>query len=334
MTLINYVARIHFAEQAIEDALPEEIGRSGVGHVLLWADESDAARQVAERVRLALPQLTFSEPADCGGEVPRAVTAILAIGGAGAIGAARRSAGTVRRAGRRLLLITIPIEFSDLGLARFAHDAPRPDLVIADPTALDQVDGASLARSGMETLVHAVEAFANPGYHPPADALALDAVRRLAIWLPGAVRPRLDREARREALAGALNAGLGMEKGVGGVDAVAHRLERRVAGDGRGGLLHAPLMAALVPFNMPAVGERYGALAGAMGAASGGAAALAERLRALAAAVGLPATLGDGGADRSWFDALAEAAADDPAATANPRRLSARDYHGVLEAAW
>ncbi len=71
MTLINYVARIHFAEQAIEDALPEEIGRSGVGHVLLWADETDAARQVAERVRLALPQLTFSEPANCGGEVPR-----------------------------------------------------------------------------------------------------------------------------------------------------------------------------------------------------------------------------------------------------------------------
>ncbi len=186
----------------------------------------------------------------------------------------------MRRGGTsRLLLITIRSS-SDLGLARFAHDAPRPDLVIADPTALDQVDGASLARSGMETLVHAVEAFANPGYHPPADALALDAVRRLAIWLPAAVRPRLDREARREALAGALNAGLGMEKGVGGVDAVAHRLERRVAGDGRGGLLHAPLMAALVPFNMPAVGERYGALAGAMGAASGGAAALAERLRA------------------------------------------------------
>ncbi len=89
-----------------------------------------------------------------------------------------------------------------------------------------------------------------------------------------------------------------------------------------------------MPFNAPAVGQRYGALAAAMGAESGGPAALAERLRLLAAAVGLPATLGGGGADRSWFGALAAAAADDPAATANPRRLSARDYRGVLEAAW
>ncbi len=31
MTLINYVARIHFAEQAIEDALPEEIGGAASG---------------------------------------------------------------------------------------------------------------------------------------------------------------------------------------------------------------------------------------------------------------------------------------------------------------
>ena len=333
MTLINYVARIHFAEQAIEDALPEEIGQRGVGHVLLWADEGRAARQAAERVRLALPQLEFSEASSSRTDIPRAA-AIIAIGGASAIGAARRSAGAARRAGRRLLLIAIPVELTDLGLARFAADAPRPDLVIADPTALDHADGACLARSGMETLVHAVEAFANPGYHPPADALALDAVRRLSAWLPGAVRPSRDREAQREAFAGALNAGLGMEKGVGGVDAVAHRLERRIAGDGRCGLLHAPLMAALVPFNLPAVGERYGALAAAMGAESGDAAALAERLRRLAAAVGLPATLGDGGADRSWFNALAVAAADDPAATANPRRLSASDYRGVLEAAW
>ncbi len=333
MTLINYVARIHFAEQAIEDALPEEVGQRGIRHVLLWADAGRAAQQAAERVCQALPQTVFSAPEAGSAEVSKAA-AILAIGGASAIGAARRSAGAARRVGRRLLLIAIPIELSDLGLARCAPDTPRPDLVIADPTALDQADGACLARSGMETLVHAVEAFANPGYHPPADALALDAVRRLASWLPGAVQSRIDREARREAFAGALNAGLGMEKGVGGVDAVAHRLERQVAGDGRGGLLHAPLMAALVPFNLPAVGERYGALAKAMGAETGGPAALAERLRMLAAAVGLPATLGDGGADRSWFDALAAAAADDPAATANPRRLSARDYHGVLEAAW
>ncbi len=334
MTLISYVARIHFAEQAIEDALPEEIGQRGVGQVLLWPDDGPAARQAAERVRLALPHVVFCDRPEDACDGSRTAAAILAIGGAAAIGAARRSTGAARRAGRRLLLIAVPIEFSDFGLARAAPDAPRPDLVIADPTALDPVDGPCLARSGMETLVHAVEAFANPGYHPPADALALDAVRRLAAWLPGAVGPRLDREARREAFAGALNAGLGMEKGVGGVDAVAHRLERQVAGDGRGGLLHAPLLAALVPFNAPAVGQRYSALAAAMGAESGGAAALAERLRLLAAEVGLPANLCGGGADRSWFGALAAAAADDPAATANPRRLSARDYRGVLEAAW
>ncbi len=333
MTLISYLARIHFAEQAIEDALPEELKQRGVRHVMLWTDDMLAARQVAERVRQALPDMRVSDGVD-ETELPAGAAAVLAVGGSSAIGAARRSAGAAKRAGRRLLLIALPTELSDLGLARVQTDAPRPDVVIADPTALDDADGAWLARSGIETLVHAVEAFASPGYHPPADALALDAVRRLHAWLPDAVKPRIDRQARREALAGALNAGLGMEKGVGGVDAVAHRLERRVEGGDRGGLLHAPLLAAMVPFNAPAVGPRYAALAAAMGAEGGGATALAERLRALAAAVGLPETLCRGGADRTWFGALAAAAADDPASTANPRRLSATDYRGVLEAAW
>ena len=39
----------------------------------------------------------------------------------------------------------------------------------------------------MEVLVHAIEAYASPVYHPPADALALEGTKRLTRWLPVAL---------------------------------------------------------------------------------------------------------------------------------------------------
>ncbi|KAF0124937.1 MAG: Dehydrogenase, partial [Xanthobacteraceae bacterium] len=151
--------------------------------------------------------------------------------------------------------------------------------------------------------------------------------------LPVAVAAPARSGALRESLAGALTAGLAMEKGIGGVDALAHPLEDDLVGTALPGELHAPVLAAFVGFNARAVGDRYGALSDTMGR-GGAATGLPVQLAAFARDLGLPTALRETAIDPNRFAAVAERAADDPAAFANPRLLTRGDCERILEAAW
>ncbi|WP_439572830.1 hypothetical protein [Phreatobacter sp.] len=351
MTLIGYLTRTQFADGAIDDALPEEASR--LGRALALIDTEPGAAPALARVRDALPRVliaaeTLRSRAPMRGKVQRltamleeaGTSTILAIGGAVAIGQARLVAEAAGRRGAGCSVIAIPVSLFDLGLCRQVRPrdgepvaCPRPDRVIADPSALAHAPPRRLAAAGMEILVHAIEAYASPSYNPPADGLALEAVRRLARWLPVAVASPDSCEARREALAGALTAGLAMEKSIGGVDALAHPLEYDLAETGLPGELHAPVLAAFVGFNARAVGDRYGALSATMGPADPSV-GLDAQLAAFARSLGLPTALRQTGTDPSRFARVAEMAADDPAALANPRLLTPGDCRRILEAAW
>jgi alcohol dehydrogenase class IV len=351
MTLIAYLTRTHFADGAIEDALPEEA--HGVGAALLIADASPGTAEALDRVRDALPRTALAVR-DASPDVPRLANvgrvldsaghgdpgAIVAVGGAGAIGEARLAVEFLSRRGAQPMLIAVPVGLFDLGLPREVRPRDgeplgcgRPDSIILDPSVLALSDHRRLAAAGMEVLVHAMEAYASPAYNPQADALAMDAVRRLSLWLPRLAQPAHAIEVRRELMAGALSAGLASEKSAGGVDALAHRLEDELAGAVLPGELHAPVLAALIGFNAQAVGERYAALADAVGRGSEPR-SLEARLVALARILGLPSSLRETTANRDSFASVAKTAADDPAALANPRRLTPSDCRGILEAAW
>ncbi len=202
MTLIGYLTRTHFAEAAIEDALPEEIGT--FSNALLLTDDEPGVEAALDRVREALGRVALSVRVVPSGapsrEETRAVLArlnnigtstMVAVGGAMAIGQARLVAAEVGRQGGRLTVIAVPVGVFDLGLGRHVRPrdgrpaiCPRPDRVIVDPTVLEHAPIRRIAASAMEIMVHAIEAYASPSYNPPADGLALEAVRRMTRWLP------------------------------------------------------------------------------------------------------------------------------------------------------
>jgi len=185
----------------------------------------------------------------------------------------------------------------------------------------------------MEVLVHAIEAYASPVYHPPADALALEGTKGLTRWLPVALASPTDREAQRELMAAALTAGLALEKAVGGVDALAHPIKAELGPGVLHGDLHAPLMAAMADFNTEAVGDRYATMAETF-ARTTREPHFSTAIGAFARAIGLPTSLREMGINPAQFDRFAEMAANDPGALANPRRLTPGDCRRILEAAW
>lgn len=351
MTLIGYLTRTHFAEAAIEDALPEETGR--LSQALVLTDDEPGCEEALERVCEALSHINLQRrslpgPAPCR-EASRPIrihlhetvtTLLVAVGGASAIGQARLVAAEAARHGERLTVIAVPVGLFDFGLGRHVRPrdgqpaaCPRPDRVIIDPTVLEHAPLRRIAASAMEIMVHAIEAYASPSYNPPADGLALEAVRRMTRWLPVVLGMPGHREARREVMAAAMTAGLALEKAVGGVDALAFPLEPELAAGFLPGDLHAPLLAAMAEFNAQAVGDRYAALASTL-ARRDGDVSLSTEIGAFARGLGLPTSLREIGVDRGRFDRFAEMAANDPAALANPRRLTPGDCRRILQAAW
>jgi 4-hydroxybutyrate dehydrogenase len=351
MTLIGYLTRTHFAEAAIEDALPEEVGP--LSRALALIDDEPASTAVCTRVQESLDQTAISltrvgqatPPEEATPRILDALSDIrtntlIAVGGAAAMGQARLAAEHALRRGERLVLIAVPSGLCDFGLARRVRvgqgepiACPRPDRVIADPTVLEGASSHHLAAAAMEVLVHAIEAYASPVYHPPADALALEGTKRLTQWLPVALASPTNREAQRELMAAALTAGLALEKAVGGVDALAQPIKAELGPGVLHGNLHAPLMAAIAEFNTEAVGDRYAAMAEAFSKTTREP-RFSTEIGVFARAIGMPTSLREIGIDPSRFDRFAELAANDPGALANPRRLTPGDCRRILEAAW
>jgi alcohol dehydrogenase class IV len=351
MTLIGYLTRTHFAEAAIEDALPEEV--EPLSRALALVDDEPASAAVCTRVQESLGQTTISltrvdqttRPAIATPRILDALSQIgtstlIAVGGAAAMGQARLAAEHALRRGERLTLIAVPAGLCDFGLARRVRvgldqpvTCPRPDRVIADPTVLAGASSHHLAAAAMEVLVHTIEAYASPIYHPPADALALEGTRRLTRWLPVVLASPTNREAQRELMAAALTAGLALEKAVGGVDALAHPIKAELGPGVLHGDLHAPLMAAMADFNTEAVGDRYAIMAETFSGKTREP-RFSTEIGAFARAIGMPTSLREIGIDPSRFDRFAEMAANDPGALVNPRRLTPGDCRRILEAAW
>jgi len=203
------------------------------------------------------------------------------------------------------------------------HLIPRvalcdPDLTLGLPPRLT-------AATGMDALSHGIETFLSSRVNPPADAIALDCVRRVCRYLERACRDGSDREARWQMLMAALEGGLTFQKGLGAVHALSHPL-------GELGLHHGTLNAVLMPavlrFNASHAADKYPELRAAMGLPPGG--DVAEHVAALRARLALPSSLGELGVPATAIPAIAEAAARDHLSETNPRPATAADYARLL----
>ncbi len=360
MSLIRYLTRIHFAERAMEDVLPEELRARGLSAPLILADE-DAG--------MALPRLLDCLPPrarptvitlgpEPGGEAaeclePGTHDLVIGLGGATAIGLARlaRPAETAplakARMGEpaRMPRMAIPTLPGCLGVGPVTQpagghggtgtagetQAPVPCVVFCDPWLMQHAPPARLAVTGMDALVHCLEALLSTVWNPPADGMAFDGLRRAGIWLERLCQDPRDPDARREVMAAALNGALAAQKGLGALHALAHAAERLKVGAEPHGSLHAAVIGPVLAFNSPAVPDRIARAAEALQLPAP--AALAAHLGALGQRLGLAPDLGHLGLAPAGRERWATAAAEAPANRSNPRLASAADYRAMIEAA-
>jgi alcohol dehydrogenase len=223
----------------------------------------------------------------------------------------------------------------------FSSTYLAPDLAILDPELTRTLPRELTAATGMDALVHAIEAFVGANANPISDSLALQAIDMISNSLRDATYVSDDLDARGQMLIAACIAGIAYSSG-GSSLGIVHALAHAVGGmfDIHHGLANSIILPHGMVFNSAAVPNRFSRIARAMGVNSGGRPeddVIADGIEAvcvLAADIGLPNRLRDVGVPEEILPALAEAALGDAAMLTNPRPATLEDILAVAQAAW
>ncbi len=209
-----------------------------------------------------------------------------------------------------------------------------PDIALVDPQTTATMPADLTAATGMDALCHAFEAAVSTASSPLTDMAAQSAIDLVFKNLPGACREPENRVYRDNMMMASLMAGLAFSNAsLGIVHAMAHSLGGAM--DLPHGECNAMLLEKAIVFNYPAASDKYDRLAPLMGLGVEGltprdrASAIAGKVAALRAAVGIIACLGDRGVSAADLPRLAKMAHQDPCLATNPREASPADIEAL-----
>lgn len=211
------------------------------------------------------------------------------------------------------------------------HPRMLPQIAILDPELTVGLPAHLTAATGMDALVHNLEAYLAIGHHPIADGVALEGLRLIAGNLQRAVVDGADLEARGAMLVGSAMGAIAFQKGLGGVHALAHPVGSLF--DSHHGLTNAVLLPYVLAFNQPAVEERLARLAGWLDLGDHQPVAVLDWVLDLRDAFDIPHTLGPLGPTQADIERMVPAAAADQAAAGNPRPLTPHNIASLYESA-
>ncbi|MBY4675875.1 alcohol dehydrogenase-like regulatory protein ErcA [Marinobacterium arenosum] len=213
-----------------------------------------------------------------------------------------------------------------------------PDVALIDPETTATMDTFLTACTGVDAMVHAIEAFVSTGAGPLTDMHALDAIRLINGNLAALVASPDDLQLREQIMLGSMKAGLAFSNAIlGAVHAMSHSLGGYL--DLPHGLCNAMLLEHVIDYNYADAQDRFKVIAETMGLDTRGLnpAQIKQRLMArvieLKGAVGLTQKLAEIGVSRSDIPTLSRKALNDPCIVTNPRRSNQRDVEVVYEEA-
>jgi len=211
-----------------------------------------------------------------------------------------------------------------------------PRAAICDPELTFGLPPRATAATGLDAFTHCLEAYLSNGFHPLADAVAIDGIRRVARSLPVVMGEPTHLQGRLDMMIAAMEGAMAFQKGLGNAHALAHALTP-IAGLHHG-LANAVVLPSVMAFNRSTCRARLARVALAMGEPSGAvedvlAGIAIDRVRRLVADAGLPTRLSHAGVKEQDLPRIAELAFRDASHQGNPRPTTEADLLGIARAA-
>ncbi|MBB3999480.1 iron-containing alcohol dehydrogenase [Aureimonas pseudogalii] len=229
------------------------------------------------------------------------------------------TSGTGSEVGRAAVIITA--EGRKLGIV-----SPHmlPSVALCDPELTYGLPAGLTAATGMDAISHCLETYMAPAVNPPADAIALDGLKRGFPAIRRAVADGSDRPARWEMMMCALEGAMAFQKGLGAVHALTHPLGAIRELNLHHGTLNAVLTPAVLRFNREVVEAKWQVLADILGGEP-------DRVIAdLTRDIGLPAGLDAMGVTQPMMERVAGEALKDHCHATNPRIATREEYLELL----
>ena len=278
----------------------------------------DAAR--ALRLKIAFPNTTLTEMLF--DDLPPTLTPMCAIPTTAGTGSevGRSSVITIQKMGRKMVLGAPPL------MAEMA--VLDPELTVGLPPDLT-------AWTGMDAMTHAVEAFVCPVFHPMCDAIALEAIRLVRLYLPRAYSDGEDLEARGMMQVAAAMGAVSFQKDLGAAHSLSHPLSSEFGI--QHGLANAIALPAVVRFNGAQDSAQYARIAGALGCSESPdnpASWVADFLNDFNHSIGITQRLRDLKVPREKLPELAAKAMEDGCHLSNPRQCTETDMLRLYKEIW
>jgi len=232
-------------------------------------------------------------------------------------------------------IISDPIEKIKISIV---SKAVVPDVSLIDPETTITMDPFLSACTGIDALVHAIEAFVSTGSGPLTDMHALDAMRLINENIVTLVANPHDIKTREQIMLGSMKAGLAFSNAIlGAVHAMSHSLGGYL--DLPHGLCSAMLLEHVIDFNYKEAHERFKIVAETLGIDTRGLntkqiqSRLMNTVITLKKDVGLTQKMAETGVHISDIPILSDHALLDPCILTNPRKSNKRDVAAVYEEA-
>ncbi len=212
------------------------------------------------------------------------------------------------------------------------HPEMLPKLVILDPELTLGLPSNITAWTGIDALVHALEAYCAPGFHPMADGIAIEAIRIITKYLPTAVADGLNLEARGLMLTASSMAAVAFQKGLGSIHSVAHQLGAIY------NIQHGLANSILLPYglrqNSSAIEGKMTHLGTVLGLENPGTDAVINYILKLRRQLGIPNSLKEVDVDGGRATDIGKKAFNDPSTPTNAKPVNAQDLQNLFKAAF
>jgi len=206
-----------------------------------------------------------------------------------------------------------------------------PGMVICDPALVAGLPPHITAATGIDALVHCLEAYCAPSYHPMADGIALEGLRLIHDWLPKAFANGGNLKARTQMMAAAAMGAITFQKGLGAIHSLSHPVGSVY--DTHHGLANAVFMPYALVFNRAAIAKKMSHLGRYLNLEDASFDGILEWLLGLRKALAIPHTAAELGVKEGRIDELAAMAAADPTAPTNPIPVGVTEMRVMYDAA-
>ncbi len=212
------------------------------------------------------------------------------------------------------------------------HPKMLPSIVILDPNLTYALPKRITAWTGIDALVHAIEAYCAPTYHPMAEGIAIEAIKLIKDNLPRAYEEPTNEDARANMLVAATMGATAFQKGLGSVHSLAHTLGGLY--DMPHGLANSIILPYALAQNKDAIEEKMQKLCRFLDIANPSTQSFIGFILSLREMLEIPHSLKEAKIPYENIENIANTAFNDPSTGTNAKKMTPKEFEVLFEKAY